>query len=384
MKDNLNPNLEKTTQQIINIDSQYRESILPFDISNSTITTSSTDFMVNFSQPLKNILSFRLYSLQIPYTWYTFDENLGNNFFYVETGGSSYRIDISSGNYSPSELESELNGQMTNLNGTDDTNDLTISFNSINGKFSITPTTTDASMTFFDLDDSNFTQAPTKYSQAPKLNYNLGWSLGFRPDYEATGSNTISYNSVSAGSTITAESIADTYGTKYLYVLIDDYNQNHMNKGLISIDVEKPFIKPTNYVTDLSINCVYDNDECDVSGGFGTRTKANGFNKVTKNQVYSQYEILKYRKTFSDKNSRVYAATTSNVFAVIPLDKNSLETGSIITESGGPLKEHVRNYFGPVNIEKMRLRIVDDRGQTINLHGGEWVINLVAESLYKY
>ena len=32
----------------------------------------------------------------------------------------------------------------------------------------------------------------------------------------------------------------------------------------------------------------------------------------------------------------------------------------------------------------MRIRLVDDRGENINLHGGDWVLNIVAESLYKY
>ena len=91
-----------------------------------------------------------------------------------------------------------------------------------------------------------------------------------------------------------------------------------------------------------------------------------------------------FSKTFSDKNSRIYAATTSNVLAVIPIDKNSLVTGSIITENGGPLQLNSRNYFGPVDIEKMRIRLVDDRGENINLHGGDWVLNLVVECLYKY
>ena len=32
----------------------------------------------------------------------------------------------------------------------------------------------------------------------------------------------------------------------------------------------------------------------------------------------------------------------------------------------------------------MRIRLVDDRGETVHLHGGEWVLNMVVESLYKY
>lgn len=377
-KDNLNQNLKHTTSQIINLDSQYRETILPFDISNSSSISSSTDYIVNFTQTLKNVLSLKLYSVQVPYTWYTFDENLGNNFFLM--GGD--KIELPSGNYTNEELTNKLNTLVT---------DVSFNLNTNNGKISIENKGSDISFVFYDTNSSEFTQSNSKYAIIPKLNYNLGWSMGFRPNYSNTDSTDISYT-VTSGSTLTAESIVDTYGTKYVYVVIDDYNQNHMNKGLVAIDVDKHFISNTNYKTDLSINCIT-NTDCNTrqsntgltSAQYGSsRTKANGFNKLTKSQTYTHNEISNYRKTFSDKNSRIYAATTSNVFAVIPLDKNALETGSIITENGGPLQLNSRNYFGPVDIEKMRIRLVDDRGENIHLHGGDWVLNIVAECLYKY
>ena len=378
-KDNLNQNLKHTTSQIINLDSQYREKILPFDLSNSSVISSSTDYLVNFTQTLKNVLSLKLYSIQIPYTWYTFDENLGNNFFLM--GGD--KIELPSGNYTCEELTDKLNTLVT---------DASFNLNTNNGKIFIENTgSDDISFIFYDTNSTEFTQTNSKYSIPPKLNYNLGWSMGFRPDYSNTNSTDISYT-ITSGSTLTAEAIADTYGTKYVYVIIDDFNQNHMNKGLVAIDVDKPFISNTNYKTDLSINCITDADCNSIQSNPGltpaqygsSRTKANGFNKLTKSQTYTHNEISNYRKTFSDKNSRIYAATTSNVFAVIPLDKNSLETGSIVTENGGPLQLNLRNYFGPVDIEKMRIRLVDDRGENINLHGGDWVLNIVAECLYKY
>lgn len=377
-KDNLNQNLKHTTSQIINLDSQYRENILPFDLSNTDFRSSSTGYIVNFTQTLKNVLCLKLYSIQVPYTWYTFDENLGNNFFLM--GGD--RIELPSGNYTSEELTNKLNTLVTSVD---------FSFNTNNGKISIENSTgSDVSFVFYDSNNTEFTQSKTKYSIPSKINYNLGWSMGFRPDYSNTSTD-ISYT-VTDGSTLVGESIADIYGTKYIYIVIDDYNQNHMNKGLVAIDVDKQFISNTNYKTDLSINCITDNDCTSRQSNSGltsaqygsSRTKANGFNKLTKSQTYTHNEISNYRKTFSDKNSRIYAATTNNVLAVIPIDKNSLETGSLITENGGPLQLNSRNYFGPVDIEKMRIRLVDDRGENINLHGGDWVLNIVAECLYKY
>ena len=148
------------------------------------------------------MLSLKLYSIQIPYTWYTFDENLGNNFFLM--GGD--KIELPSGNYTSVELVQNINGLVS---------DVDFSFNTNSGKIFIENTGSDISFIFYDSNSTEFTQTNSKYSIPPKLNYNLGWSMGFRPDYSNTNSTDISYT-ITSGSTLTAEAIADTYGTKYV------------------------------------------------------------------------------------------------------------------------------------------------------------------------
>lgn len=70
-KDVLNPLLKQTIKRVISIDSQYRENK----------QTSSTEFTFNLSEPLKDVVSLKLYSIQIPYTWYTINSSFGGNFF---------------------------------------------------------------------------------------------------------------------------------------------------------------------------------------------------------------------------------------------------------------------------------------------------------------
>lgn len=111
-KDKLNPLLKQTVQRIISIDSQYRDKKYPF----------STDFTFNLSEPLKDVVSLRLYSVQIPYSWYTISNNYGGNFFYlkgnsdgINTGEFDYQIDISSGNYDQAGLSNTINNSISNL-----------------------------------------------------------------------------------------------------------------------------------------------------------------------------------------------------------------------------------------------------------------------------
>ena len=94
----LNPLLQQTIKRIISIDSQYRDNK----------RTLSTEFTFNLSDPLKDVVSLKLYSVQIPYTWYTINNNFGSNFFIfkgysdgINNGNHDYQIDIAAGNYTP-------------------------------------------------------------------------------------------------------------------------------------------------------------------------------------------------------------------------------------------------------------------------------------------
>jgi len=103
----LNPLLKQTIKRIISIDSQYR------DIKTNPLTTS---FSFDLSEPLRDVVSLKLYSVQIPYTWYTIPKSYGSNFFYlkgattgINDGNHDYKIEIKPGNYTPSELETTIN-----------------------------------------------------------------------------------------------------------------------------------------------------------------------------------------------------------------------------------------------------------------------------------
>lgn len=106
-KDKLNPLLKQTIKRIISIDSQYRDQ---------KSTTPTTSFTFNLSEPLKDVVSLSLYSIQIPYTWYTVNSNFGGNFFYlkgsspgIDNGNHDYQISVPSGNYTPDGLVNAVN-----------------------------------------------------------------------------------------------------------------------------------------------------------------------------------------------------------------------------------------------------------------------------------
>jgi hypothetical protein len=115
-KDNLNPLLKQTIKRIISIDSQYRD--------NKNITPT-TNFTFNLSEPLRDVVSLSLYSIQIPYTWYTVNSNFGGNFFYlkgnvpgIDNGYHDYQVSIPSANYIASDLVATVNTSLKALSTT--------------------------------------------------------------------------------------------------------------------------------------------------------------------------------------------------------------------------------------------------------------------------
>jgi hypothetical protein len=79
------------------------------------------------------------------------------------------------------------------------------------------------------------------------------------------------------------------------------------------------------------------------------------------------------------------APTSSDILAIIPVKTSTgVPTGSLLVEFSGSLQENTRIYFGPVNIERMAISLLDDKGNVLNLNGNDWCVTLIAECLYQY
>jgi hypothetical protein len=103
---------------------------------------------------------------------------------------------------------------------------------------------------------------------------------------------------------------------------------------------------------------------------------------LTQAQIYTINEIIKTRnKTISFRSK---APTNSDTFAIIPIKYGSMTTGQLYTEISGQFQDNKRIYFGPVDIDRLRITLLDDKGNIVDLHGGDWCITLISENLYQY
>jgi hypothetical protein len=420
-QDTLNPNLKNSTQRFINLDSQFRQV--------AGIGDSSTDYTCDLSDPLTNVLSMRLYSFQIPYTWYAIDYSYGNTYFWISnsTKTTNTLISVTPGNYSASDFVSELalaftNAGFSGVTSSTTSSSVNIYYNPNNAKITLNlygltgPFTIDETsiITFFDYTgqlkelEKNATTPQTYPSEVlltnnqSYINQTLGWIMGYRLPY------------INVGQTgNVAPAVLDLNGPKYLIISIDDYNQNHINNGLVSItELSKTLKMPNYYSPDLpyqitspvsnlqaninSINtdaALNPNGTIQLDAGDLLMDKLNAsFKKIpqllpsaprtlTQSQLYTINEIIKNND--NNSNFRTMAPTTTDVFALIPVKAN-MPTGRTYVEFSGSLQDNTRTYFGPVNIDRLRVRLLDDKGNVLDLHGAEWSIAIISENLYQY
>jgi hypothetical protein len=396
-QDVLNPTLKNTIERFINIDSRYRQ----YDTQNST-----TDFTLDLSDPLTNVLNMRMYSYQIPYSWYNIDSTYGNTCLWVidPSINTPISVTIPDGNYNTTALFLTAINQAFTTAGINPSSPSVpvINYNVTSGKIIIQlngatyiPTSTTFSqqtiVLFFDY--TNKLVCPSKcVNKSFYLDETLGWFMGYRsPFVNVDPSGNI------------APTVLNITGTKYLILSIDDYNQNHLNNQLVTITEQSKHIKLPNYYSpDIPITCpdLSNNIQSILSPSDQTHDQGILFQEkvninylqspqilptaprtLTQSQIYSINEIIKNNS--NNTNYRLKAPTTTNVFSVVPI-KIPSTTGQLIVEFGGSLQDNKKTYFGPVNIKRMHVQLLDDKGNVLNLNGNDWSITLIAECLYQY
>jgi hypothetical protein len=102
---------------------------------------------------------------------------------------------------------------------------------------------------------------------------------------------------------------------------------------------------------------------------------------MTKNQIYSFNQKVLSKKVKEKSYSK--GPFVKDIFGIIPIKTSGMSNGSTYVEFGGTLQNQERLYFGPVNIHRMTIRLLNDRGDLVDLNNSNWSFSLVCEQLYK-
>ena len=255
----------------------------------------------------------------------------------------------------------------------------------INKKF----TTQDYRIVFF---DNTFTRCNFGMSSIDNVKWDttLGWILGFRNQTQYILSKTNESNLITGSSsyytdypnqaysvdsstnivTLTGDTSINVNLYNYLLVVLDDYCQNHLNDGLVTVtktDYDIPLPSYANRTT----------YQCDASGQLSI---VNG--KLTSKQLYSANQILSTKQINQKQNVYSSGPFTQDIFALVPIKTSGLSPGQSFVDFSGTLQNQERTYFGPVNIRKMTIQLLNDKGSTLDLNGANWSFSFIAEQLY--
>ena len=208
----INPLKKRTIKKNLNVDTKFRENYY---------TTSASNFNFGLPISISDVLQMQLASIELPTTFYVISKQYGNNFFSITVNSSTTVINIPDGNYDQLTIMDAINNQLTlagapfssvvftiNLtNGTTGSGQTLVGFSDLSGN---TVLEINFQADRFGISDRN-TPLPLKF----------GWTLGFRNGIYSGNLNYVS------------EGLVDITGPKYLFLVVDDYN-NSVNNSFYS------------------------------------------------------------------------------------------------------------------------------------------------------
>lgn len=438
-KDVLNPLLENVTTRVLNIDSQYRDDTFENSLQQSSSAYdnneySSTFFNANLCEPLYNVLSITLDNVILPKSWYAIDSIYNNNFFWITNNNVDFLIIIEPGNYTPPEFVIAMNTALTSANFSNATNTF-CSYNSNNSKFTfqfkeskdpngkeiifikedvnlgvdlnneeslLIALETYAYFTFFDIGNVKMYNYISMYGDkglikllnlcvlpSSTIDGTLGWIMGFRLPYTFmhetnTGSVPINLN-----------------GTTYFLLVLQDYQTNRISNDIVTIvnKLDSHIALPSYINASLLYRCVKIKSNISSSAQVNEKTiddllfnnsTLSNFNLqqyipsapriLTQTQLYTTNEIIKNnrKKSINYKSS---APTTNDVLALIPVNTQGIRSENVFIQD--KIRSNKRIFFGPVNIDRFTIRLINDKGKLVNLNGSDWSFTLKVEVLYQ-
>jgi photosystem II stability/assembly factor-like uncharacterized protein len=347
---------------------------------------------------IKNNISFLIKSQKYENNLIEIKENINdeiNIIPYVEGVIDSYNIiniKITSGQYNPYQLISEINNKIQN-NSNIEILGTNFEFKIINGEektiinLNINKIYSGKDYRLVFYDPYSFVKCFVGSSSVKNTTWDttLGWVLGFRLNTEYILSEYA--NNDTDIITVVGDTGLSINLFNYFMICLDDYNQNHLNDGLITVTSKDTDTELPSYAKRNNIQCT----PIKNTSVYNTTIKNNN-NLLTEKQLYSIRQIVNEKNSLNEITadntiirSKNYGSGpfVKDIFGLIPLKLSGLQNGSTYVEFGGTLQNQERLYFGPVNIQRISVKLISDRGDIVDLNGANWSFSLVCEQLYK-
>jgi hypothetical protein len=391
---------------------RYIEKFTSYLLVNSALrplpmTTSSHSFTLDVD--FTNVLSIRLNSIFITPSWYNFDHTFANTFFAISGINHTYPNQIYCIRFKPGYYE--LGDPSGNSDLRDILNESEIidypaggpfdkvskyvvfSWNQTTNKITITNKQTDPnappiSIIFYEPTKAYCDLSACEITVLPKLNYNLGYYLGFRGAmFTSTGSyvgqegiiesewleNKLIINLPSNSS---KESFTQVNLNKSINAIlaIDDFNKNSFPSKVNLILPRNNQISLPNYYN-ASI-------PCDASGNIPdtkrTTVITQNPRKFTNAELYTIQEILN-----QNPNNYYLTAFGGGGGSANELATFNLKCGQIFSKRFGIDENTARIYTGAVDIGRLKVTLSTQNGIPLDLNQMDWEFVLEIEQHYQ-
>ena len=320
----MNPLKVNTIKRAVNIDTRFRPNYY---------TTKSSDLQINLPTKVERAVSMRLASIEIPMSFYAISSELGNNVFKVTWNwngvedASSALITISDGNYDiglsdktkAARIETEINSRLAATEAG------VATVGKLNLRYEVNPIN----------GKSRFYQDTSVTSAIPFKIY---------------------FNTTSTGAILSVsenpQPLQMTLGWMLGYHAMNNLNgmyssvANGANGAIISESICN--VQGTRYIY-VSIDDFVNSSNNYFTAAFATSVMAP--NIITRINVADLVQDV-----------TVYHYAQQEGYST-ELDRS-------------------RNYFGPVDIQKMRVTLYDEYGRIINLNYMDWSMELMFECIY--
>jgi hypothetical protein len=318
----------KTTKRVLSIDSLFRKNYQ---------STKSTDFTYTLPDPINKVTSLKISSIEFPNSWYMFSSETGSNSFIItlyncpvpDDVPEQYppvivnTITIPDGNYRSDLLANSINNIFSNKrNGLEY---LYFDINEVNAKTTFrTKLQGDDNRNLYIIDpdlNSDFYFTIDFDVNTKPLYKNAGWMLGFKQPFYTVKNSVYLPKIVS--------DVAPFKESMYYWFLESEAGYGNAIQNYVFLEIDD----------------------------FNRNSTANTFFSKTVNDAYLGNNIM----------GRITVTSGIN---------------TIVTMDGGNRLFKTREYFGPIRLEKLHIRLIDKYGDPVNLEGNDFSFMLEIEQLY--
>ena len=318
MEGRFNPLYKKSVFKNLTIDSKFRDNYF---------RTSSSDFRVNLPMTLNKVVKMSVTEVELPLTFYAISRKRGNDFFWIHGAtildNGWYFIRIPEGNYNHEEIIRVINKQ---------------------------------------LESSIATKNINKYYRF-KINLSSAGSGDGRTLLAGVDENS-------------------TTITSYPSIALYFNKQAPSPTSLTTFVTTEPPFDPTPLPLKLGWNL-----------GFRFGDYTNPANTSQPSAFVSQglYEAMGPRYVYlvvddynNNVNNSYFAAFNSSILNKNILARISIHGSvfSIMSDSSLILKSLPRQYFGPIDIQKLQIQLLDEYGRILDLNNMDFSFALKLECLY--